>query len=81
MVTVSGTDAGLLADLKNLRSSLAQAQGVPAYVIFPDRTLMELAAKRPNTLGAMHLIHGVGQAKLDRFGQKFLDVILKADRK
>ena len=74
---VGAADAPLLTALKGLRSALAQAQGVPAYVIFPDRTLMELAANRPQTLAAMRLIHGIGQAKLDRFGQQFLDVIVK----
>ena len=69
-------DAPLLAKLKQLRAGLAQEKGVPAYVIFPDRTLLELAAQRPRSLDEMHQIHGIGQAKLDRFGQAFLSVIL-----
>ncbi len=68
-------DEPLLAALKKLRLSLAQAQGVPAYVIFPDRTLIELAANRPRSLDEMSHIHGIGQAKLDRFGEMFLGVI------
>jgi ATP-dependent DNA helicase RecQ len=71
----SPDDEPLLASLKKLRLSLAQSQGVPAYVIFADRTLIELAVKRPQNLDEMRHIHGIGQAKLDRFGQMFLDVI------
>ena len=72
---IDAADAPVLAELKRLRTSLAQAQGVPAYVIFPDRTLLELAAKRPQNLAEMRQIHGIGQAKLDRFGQAFLEVL------
>ena len=69
-------DPALLAALKTLRLTLAKVQGVPAYVVFPDRTLMEMAAVRPATLDGMRGIHGIGQSKLDRHGQAFLDVIL-----
>jgi ATP-dependent DNA helicase RecQ len=69
-------DPALLAALKTLRLTLAKTQGVPAYVVFPDRTLLEMAAIRPATLDGMRGIHGVGQTKLDRHGQAFLDVIL-----
>jgi ATP-dependent DNA helicase RecQ len=68
-------DPSLLAELKRLRMSLAAAQGVPAYVVFADRTLIELAAKRPGSLEEMRAIHGIGQAKLDRFGEVFLAAI------
>ncbi len=71
-------DPGLLAALKRLRTRLAAEQGVPAYVVFPDRTLLELAARRPASLDAMAAIHGIGQAKLARFGQVFLDEIAAA---
>lgn len=65
-------DPALLAGLKALRTQLAAAEGVPAYVVFPDRSLIEMALKRPASLDAMAEIHGVGQAKLARFGQVFL---------
>jgi ATP-dependent DNA helicase RecQ len=71
-----GTDAaGLLAALKARRHELAQQLGVPAYVVFPDRTLIEMATRRPASLNALAEIHGVGARKLDRFGDDFLAVI------
>jgi ATP-dependent DNA helicase RecQ len=69
-------DQRLLAALKDLRRQLATELQQPAYVIFSDRTLLELAAKRPTSLYRLTDIHGIGQAKLERFGQVFLDVVL-----
>lgn len=68
-------DTVLLDSLKALRTRLARSQNVPAYVVFSDRTLAELATHRPTTLGAMREIHGIGDAKLERFGAAFLDVV------
>jgi ATP-dependent DNA helicase RecQ len=73
---VAEEDAGLLSALKALRRSLAQAQGVPAYVVFTDRTLMEMAERRPRTLDQMAGVSGVGAKKLDTYGRSFLEVIL-----
>ncbi|QDO99408.1 DNA helicase RecQ [Ferrovibrio terrae] len=70
------SDQRLLSALKNLRRQLAAELQQPAYVIFSDRTLLELAAKRPTSLYRLTDIHGIGQAKLERFGQAFLDVVL-----
>ncbi|MEL6642503.1 MAG: DNA helicase RecQ [Pseudomonadota bacterium] len=72
---VSEEDAPLLAALKAKRRALAEAQRVPAYVIFPDRTLIEMAEARPDTLDAMARISGVGAKKLERYGAAFLEVI------
>jgi ATP-dependent DNA helicase RecQ len=72
---VGEADAALLAALKALRSRLAQAQKVPAYVVFSDRTLIELATHRPATASAMREIHGIGDSKLERYGAAFLDVV------
>jgi ATP-dependent DNA helicase RecQ len=72
---VSDADTVLLDTLKALRTRLAQAQKVPAYVVFSDRTLVELATHRPTTLRALREIHGVGDAKLERYGAAFLEVI------
>jgi ATP-dependent DNA helicase RecQ len=72
---VGDADVALLAALKALRSTLAQAQRVPAYVVFSDRTLAELATHRPASLPAMREIHGIGDAKLERYGAAFLQVI------
>ncbi len=72
---VSEEDAPLLSAMKAKRRALAEAQKVPAYVIFPDRTLIEMAEKRPQTLDEMARIGGVGAKKLDRYGDAFLAVI------
>ena len=68
-------DAALLEALKALRTRLAQVQKVPAYVVFSDRTLVELATHRPTAPRAMREIHGVGDTKLERYGAAFLDVV------
>ncbi len=72
---VSEEDAPLLSALKAKRRALAESQRVPAYVIFPDRTLIEMAEKRPMTLDDMARIGGVGAKKLERYGDTFLEVI------
>jgi ATP-dependent DNA helicase RecQ len=75
---VAEEDASLLSALKAKRRALAEAGGVPAYVIFPDRTLIELAEKRPQTLDAMMGITGIGAKKLESYGAGFLAVITGA---
>ena len=72
---VNEEDEPLLAALKAQRRALAEAARVPAYVIFPDRTLIEMAEARPTTLDEMARINGVGAKKLDRYGATFLAVI------
>jgi ATP-dependent DNA helicase RecQ len=71
---VPGDDPLLLA-LKALRTRLAKEEGVPAYVIFSDRSLMDMTTKRPASVKAFGEIHGVGQAKLDRYADAFLAVM------
>jgi len=75
---VSDEDAPLLSALKAKRRALAEAARVPAYVIFPDRTLIEMAEKRPADLDGMAQINGVGAKKLDSYGAAFLAVITGA---
>ena len=72
---ISDEDAPLLSALKAKRRALAEAAKVPAYVVFTDRTLIEMAEKRPNSLDEMARIGGVGGKKLDRYGDAFLSVI------
>ena len=72
---VAEADAPLLSALKAKRRALAEAGGVPAYVVFPDRTLIEMAEKRPVTLDQMMGITGVGAKKLESYGKGFLAVI------
>lgn len=59
--------------LRALRLSFAQAQKVPPYIIFNDATLLEMAVSDPSHLGELKLINGVGEQKLARYGQAFLD--------
>lgn len=75
---VADEDAPLLSALKAKRRALAEAQGVPAYVVFPDRTLIEMAERRPATLDQMAGITGVGAKKLESYGPAFLAVITGA---
>ncbi|MEL7132386.1 MAG: DNA helicase RecQ [Pseudomonadota bacterium] len=72
---VSEDDAPLLSALKAKRRALAEAAKVPAYVIFPDRTLIEMAERRPSNLDQMAQVSGVGAKKLEKFGSAFLEVI------
>ena len=72
---VTEEDAPLFSALKAKRRALAEAARVPAYVIFPDRTLQEMAERRPQTLDEMARIGGVGAKKLDSYGDAFLSVI------
>ena len=75
---VADEDASLLSALKAKRRALAEAAGVPAYVVFPDRTLIEMAERRPVTLDQMMGITGVGAKKLESYGAVFLSVITGA---
>jgi len=75
---VADEDAPLLGALKARRRALAEAAGVPAYVVFPDRTLIEMAERRPQTLDQMAGITGVGAKKLESYGAIFLEVITGA---
>jgi ATP-dependent DNA helicase RecQ len=72
---VSDEDAPLLAALKAKRRELAEALRAPAYVVFPDRTLIEMATHRPRTLDDFARLQGVGAKKLESFGAAFLSVI------
>jgi len=72
---VSEEDAPLLSALKAKRRALAEAARVPAYVVFTDRTLIEMAETRPGTLDEMAGISGVGAKKLETYGRAFLEVI------
>lgn len=75
---VSEEDASLLSALKAKRRALAEAAGVPAYVIFADKTLIEMAEFRPGSLDAMMGITGVGAKKLESYGLAFLQIITGA---
>ncbi len=68
----------LLAKLKDLRLRLAKERGVPAYVIFPDRALIDMAQRCPRSHSEFAAVNGVGAAKLRDFADLFLSEIAKA---
>lgn len=71
-------DPELFERLRAFRRELAEERGVPAYVVFSDATLVEMATLRPRTLGGLSQISGVGPAKLSRYGEAVLNVILRS---
>jgi ATP-dependent DNA helicase RecQ len=70
--------APLFEKLRAWRAAEAKEQGVPAYVIFHDATLREIATGTPNTLAELGTVSGVGESKLEKYGQKLLDAISAA---
>jgi ATP-dependent DNA helicase RecQ len=75
LVLEDEADRQLFTALKITRLELAREQNVPPYVIFHDKTLRELAIQRPSSLAAMSRISGVGERKMERYGDIFLKVI------
>jgi ATP-dependent DNA helicase RecQ len=78
-VELGAGDAALLSELRALRGRIAREEKVPAYVVFPDRALAEMALKRPASLTALTDVYGVGPARRDKYGERFLTVIRGAD--
>jgi ATP-dependent DNA helicase RecQ len=70
-------DEGLFDALRELRREIADGLGVPAYIVFGDVTLRQMAREYPTDERALHNISGVGEQKLERFGAQFLDAIVK----
>jgi ATP-dependent DNA helicase RecQ len=71
-----GVDHGLFDALRQLRREEAVGRGVPAYIVFGDRTLRDLARRRPSTVERMLDVHGVGRQKAADFGQQFVECIV-----
>jgi ATP-dependent DNA helicase RecQ len=72
---LSAEAAGLFEALRTWRAGVAKEQGLPAYVIFHDATLRQIAARHPATLAELAAVSGVGDAKLARYGQQVLDTV------
>ena len=72
---LSGDDAARFEQLKEWRAKVARASGVPAYVVFSDATLREIAVTRPRTRDALLAVNGVGPVKLERFGDDVLAIV------
>lgn len=68
-------DSGLFSALRELRMQIANEQGVPAFVIFADSTLTDMCKKTPTTPNEFLRVSGVGQVKLERYGEQFIKVI------
>ena len=65
----------IIKDLKAWRKRKADDMNVPPYVIFNDRTLLDIAAKKPTDKAALKNVYGIGQAKADQFGKSILAII------
>jgi ATP-dependent DNA helicase RecQ len=72
----AGVDHGLFERLKSLRRKIADERGVPAYVLFSDATLREMATLRPGSAAGLLAIRGIGERKLVDLGQRFLELIV-----
>ncbi len=80
-----GPDVAMLDDderelfdkLRVVRRQLADESGVPAYIVFGDKVLLEMVARRPASRRELLLVPGVGEAKLERYGAAFLEVLLE----
>ena len=70
-------DNGLYEALRQLRKAIADREHIPPYAIFADRTLVEMAAYRPQNMYTLKQIHGVGSVKSERFGDTFLKEIAR----
>ncbi|MFL2134386.1 DNA helicase RecQ [Desemzia sp. FAM 24101] len=72
---IENYDTGLFELLRELRRGIAQEMGKPPFVVFSDRSLIDMAAKFPASDTEFLNIHGVGEAKLEEYGERFLEVI------
>jgi len=70
-----GVDEGLFEELRSLRRELAAERKVPAYIVFGDASLRDMARCRPTTLENFNHVNGVGQKKLDDYGEVFTDLV------
>jgi ATP-dependent DNA helicase RecQ len=71
-----GVDAGLFEELRELRRTEAAARKVPAYIVFGDAALRDMARRRPSSLERFLDVHGVGRQKAADFGEQFVDCIV-----
>jgi ATP-dependent DNA helicase RecQ len=73
--TATEADPELLTRLKTWRTEEARRKAMPPYVIFHDRTLAEVAARRPRNLEELHQVPGIGPAKLEAYGAALLAIL------
>ena len=72
---VAGVDEGVYEALRSWRREVSKEHGVPAYTVFHDSTLRELARVRPQTLNELRSISGIGATKLERYGEALLETL------
>ena len=75
---LSPEDSALFDTLKTLRSSIAQEEKVPAYIVFDNKALFQMAITRPRSLEALQEIRGIGPAKTEKYGPRFVAAIASA---
>ena len=73
--TLPAEAEALFQRLRAWRAATAKEEGVPAYVVFHDATLRQIAVERPATLAAVGSISGIGENKLRKYGQQVLDAL------
>ena len=73
--TLNDSERELFERLRTVRRELADEAGVPAYIVFGDKVLLEMVARRPRSPRELLQVPGVGEAKLERYGAAFLDVL------
>jgi len=70
-------DAELFDKLRDLRAHIAEENSIPPYIVFSDKTLKDLSAKKPRTKEEMLQVHGIGEVKYERYGEAFLELLKK----
>nr|HQU89318.1 HRDC domain-containing protein [Denitromonas sp.] len=71
----TGAEAELYDRLRSWRADTARERNVPAYVIFHDATLLEIANRKPDSLEALGAVSGIGDRKLDAYGPALLELL------
>lgn len=74
-IDIAAHESALWDSLRGTRARLAKEQGVPAYRIFTDATLLQMLREHPQSLSEFATISGVGEMKLARYGEEFLSVL------
>jgi ATP-dependent DNA helicase RecQ len=72
---LSPADEALFQHLRGLRATIARADNIAAFMVFPDRTLIEMAKGKPVDLYALRTVHGVGERKREAYGERFVAAI------
>lgn len=73
----AGTDYALFEELRKLRMELAKAERVPPYIVFSDKSLRDMSARKPQTKKEFLTVNGVGEHKCRKYGARFLEAIIK----